>query len=181
MCFGPTKIPGKSWPLYRSCWLFTALHPLPPQSAQLRRLWYHGSWFLIYWVCRIYVDLSSGAAGCDCTFLAFLFINKRGLTGSKDLFLDFLRSQSSQLKLRADLRHRNITRWVKSTEKQRSSTWKSHLHTHTHTSVCESSVEPSHTHTYTHTHTLVLVLDMWRVIPCPCESSNAIIALILLT
>lgn len=181
MCFGPTKIPGKSWPLYRSCWLFTALHPLPPQSAQLRRLRYHGSWFLIYWVCRIYVDLSSGAAGCDCTFLAFLFINKRGLTGSKDLFLDFLRSQSSQLKLRADLRHRNITRWVKSTEKQSSSTWKSHLHTHTHTSVCECIQCRTFTHTYTHTHTLVLVLDMWRVIPCPCESSNAIIALILLT
>lgn len=179
MCFGPTKIPGKSWPLYRSCWLFTALHPLPPQSAQLRRLWYHGSWFLIYWVCRIYVDLSSGAAGCDCTFLAFLFINKRGLTGSKDLFLDFLRSQSSELKPRADLRHRNITRWVKSTEKQRSSTWKSHLHTRTH--ICLWIQCGTFTHTYTHTHTLVLVLDMWRVIPCPCESSNAIIALILLT
>lgn len=166
------KNTAQSWPLYRSCWLFTAPPHICSSNTTLALIsWLvipHGWGFENMWISiqihTLLADLAStGWIKSTLQVIIYQYMNQRDQR--------ILRLAPSEVKphFRVDSSHKKCIKPKK--EQLRVTFVPCFLRMHP---VYSSS---SSTHTYC-TH--VLTLDMWKVIPWPCESSNTLIAFILL-
>ena len=143
MCFGPTKIPGNSWPLYRSCWLFTAPHPLPSTicptaPASISRL-------LIFNLLGLQ-NICGSHFRCSGLWLHLLWLLYLSTKKGPDRIKGFVAELPTKSKLRAQTQSWFKAQKYHMVDEIKRETEKFYL---------EKSVCNVHTHTHTHTHLFV--------------------------